>query len=139
MSHITTLVLTKGIFASIIALIIAFVGFTICSFFGFDPVGISYVAPFLGMWFAVAIGYFSIDTIQRGNGGFLSNASSTKIVTVLSILSLIVFFIVTGFALPFLFKSSFSPTPYYGISYSVFMILYAVVWLLYSVFRSKRL
>ena len=139
MSHMITLVLTKGIVSSIITLIIAFIGFTICSFFGLDTVGISYVAPFIGMWFAVSIGDFSIDTIRHGNGGFLSDASPTKIVAVLSILSLIIFFIVTGFALPFLFKSSFSPKEYYGISYSVFMILYAVVWILYSVYRTKLL
>ena len=94
MSHITTLVLTKGIVASIITLIIAFIGFTICSFFGLDTTGISYVAPFIGMWFAVGIGDFSIDTVHGVDGGFLSNASSAKIVAVLSILSLIVFFIV---------------------------------------------
>lgn len=137
MSHITTLVLTKGIVGSIITLVLAFIGFTICSFIGWDTTGISYVAPFLGMMFAVSIGDFSIDTIRTGNGGFLSNASITKIVAVLSILSLIIFFIVTGFALPFLFKSSFSPKPYYGISYSIFMILYAVVWFLYSVARTR--
>ena len=137
MSHITTLVLTKGIVASIITLIIAFIGFTICSFFGLDTTGISYVAPFIGMWFAVGIGDFSIDTVHGVDGGFLSNASSAKIVAVLSILSLIVFFIVTGFALPFLFKSSFSPKPDYGISYSGIMIIYAVVWLLYSVYRRR--
>jgi hypothetical protein len=137
MSHITTIVLTKGIVSSIITLIIAFIGFTICSFFGLDTAGISYVAPFVGMMFAVSIGGFSIDTIRNVNGGFLSGASPTKIVAVLSILSLIVFFIVTGFAMPFLFKSSFSPNEYYGISYNIFMILYAVVWILFSVYRTK--
>lgn len=49
MSDITTLVLTKGIGASVITIIIAFLGFSICSFFGFDTTGISYVAPFVGM------------------------------------------------------------------------------------------
>ena len=138
MKNIITLVLTKGIGASIITLIIAFIGFNICSFFGLDTTGISYVAPFIGMWFAVSVGDFSIDTVRHeSNGGFFANASNKKATIILALLNLIVFFIVTGFALPFLFPSSFSPRPFYGLSYEIFMILYALIWILYSAFMSN--
>jgi hypothetical protein len=138
MSHITTNVLIKGLVGSIIALIIAFIEFTVWSYIGWDWVkpGISYMAPGLGMWFVVLVGSFSINDLRKRKR-FLSNVSTTKITVVLNILGLIVFFIITGFALPYLFKSSFAPNPYYGISYNVFMILYAVAWIIYSVAIDK--
>lgn len=140
MAHVPTLVLTKAIGASVITLIIAFLGFTVCSFFGWDTTPVSYMAPFIGMWFAVSVGGFSFDTVRHGGGdGFFANASFTKVVAVLSILNLIVFFIITGFAMPHLLGYAFSPRPYYGISYSGFMILYAVVWFLYAVSRVRIL
>ena len=140
MAHIPTIVFTKAIVASVVTLIIAFLGFTVCSFFGWDTTPISYVAPFIGMWYAVTIGDFSLDTARRGNGnGFIANASDATVVVVLGIMNLIVFFIITGFAMPHLFGYAFSPRPYYGISYSGFMIMYAAVWIIYAVLRVRIL
>lgn len=139
MSDIATLVLTKGIGASIITIIIAFIGFTLCSFFGLDTTGMSYVAPFVGMWFAVSVGNFSLDVARKGDDDdrFFANTSNMKVVMHLTFLNLLVFFFVTGFAMPFLFRSSFSPRSYYGISYSAFMILGAIEWYSYALLRFK--